>query len=103
MKKAYDFVTEIDLGLMGWQRVDVSYSYDPKIHVLNLMAVYLLDGDRLGPEITDYLNVHGEDFLYEEMSRDCAKQRQEEAEYAAEEAAERQRERMREAVWEIEK
>lgn len=63
MKTAYDFTTEIYLGLMGWQKVDVSYSYDPTIHCLNLMAVYLRDGDRLGPEITDYLNGHGEAFL----------------------------------------
>lgn len=97
MKKAYDFITELDLGVMGTRSVDVSYSYDPSIHCLNLMSVHLLMGGKIDAEITDYLNGLGEDQLYEEMSRDCAQKRREEAEEAAEDEADRQRDAMRES------
>ena len=102
MKKSYSFQTEIDLGGMGVRTVEVDYSYDKSIHCLNLMTVYLLEGGRLGAEITDYLNADGENALYEAASRDCAQKVREEAEESAEDEAERQRERMREAAWEIE-
>lgn len=94
MKIAYTFQTVLDLGAMGRQRVEVDYSYDPNIHGLDLMTVYLLEGGRLGAEITDYLNDAGENQLYEEMSVDCAQQRAEQAQ----EAADAERDRMREEI-----
>lgn len=97
MKTSYTFQTEIDLGVLGSRFVEVDYSYDPAIHSLNLMTVYLIERGGLGAEITDYLNDDGENQLYEEMSRDCAKKRREEAEEAAEESAERARDEEREA------
>ena len=87
MKTAYDFTTEIDLGVMGVRTVDVSYSYDPRIHCLNLMTVHLWENEKIVAEISDHLNADGENRLYEEMSRDCAqKRRYEKAEAAAYEA-----------------
>lgn len=101
MKLAYDFITEIDLGMLGFRDVDVSYSYDKASHVSDLMSVYLMDGHDLGPEITDYLSADGENLLHEEMHRDLRVKLSEEAAEAEAHSEEMRREHLREAAWEI--